>query len=73
MTAALARPAPKVHGVMANIPLALQECLLPSELGALVELAEENHRPVDDEVVMALREYVANHKPKSSASRKEAA
>lgn len=43
----------------AYIPLTLSECLLPSELGGLVEEAARRNVDVGEVIVFALREFVA--------------
>lgn len=49
--------------LVALIPLALHEVLLPSEVGDVVEIAAFDKEPIETVCVRALREYIANHKP----------
>lgn len=53
----------------AMIPLSLQECLLPSELGDLLDVAAAEKKPIEDVIVLALREFIATHKLDMTAAR----
>lgn len=46
----------------ANIPLSLSECLAPKEVGALLDISQSEHRPVEDLVVFAIRDFLATHR-----------
>lgn len=48
--------------MIANIPFALTECLAPKEVGELLTAAEQDHRPVEDCVVFAVREWLQNRR-----------
>lgn len=48
--------------MIANIPLILTEALSTRELGALLDLAEQDRRPVEDLFVLAMREYIESRK-----------
>lgn len=50
----------------ANISISLTECLTPNEVGTLLDIAKEDRRPVDDEVVFALREYIERRRKPTS-------
>ena len=44
--------------MIANIPFCLTECLAPKEVGELLQASEQEHRPVEDLVVFAVREFL---------------
>ena len=46
----------------ATIPISLSECLAPKEVGALLDISQAEHRPVEDLVVFALRDFLATHR-----------
>lgn len=52
---------------MANIPLALTECLQPSEVSGLVEEARRSGVEVGQVIVVALREFLSSRRPLSPA------
>lgn len=53
---------------MANIPLALTECLQPSEVGGLVEEAARAGTDIGQVLVLAVREFLASRKPPAPGS-----
>lgn len=53
--------------MIANIPFCLSECLAPKEVGELLAAAEEDHRPVEDLVVFAVRELLERRRTPQSA------
>lgn len=60
-------PSPELPEV-ANIPLALRNVLLPTEFGALVDLANAAGRSIGEEIVVALRGHVSLRTPPASPS-----
>lgn len=53
--------------MIANIPFCLSECLAPKEVGELLAAAEQEHRPVEDLVVFAVRELLERKRSDKAA------
>lgn len=54
--------------MIATIPFCLTENLAPKEVGDLLQAAEEEHRPVEDLLVFAIREFLVARSAAKSAT-----